>query len=419
MKLHIKKWNQHMIILFWIIFSMQNFACLVDAETYLIPGLIKISDIGVISVILWGIWVYFSITPKTKINYTVGGYIIAFILLIVISSTAAFVFFKQPISYGIRSLRVQIAAFLLYFPITRLMQCGKLKEGDVIKVIFAAGFLELIIYTMQYALQNVVSFTYLVNPEDVRYGSARMRFPYLMQLIIGFFFINKFFTGKTKYSIKKIWYLCIALWNFSVLVIMCKHRTPTVALAVTLIIGIILWKKGGITKFFTGITATIIVVAVMNFSPMISSIIEDIQNSTSSVNNLSIRFSGQIYLLERLKDSFLFGFGLPNVNNAAAQISSGYNLHYYLVDVGVVGFAYVLGFSGILWLVFFWKKNLTAAYRLYRQKNIYQYLLYFIFETGNLYIGLHWFWYYPVPFVLMFTILHYKVWKLKNELLGG
>lgn len=409
-----KRWNFNTITLLLVVLGIENFACLIPSQNYLIPGLIKFSDIGIILAIAWSLFVYMCTRTHKKIRYRYGHYVFILVILTIISSYMACLFFNQPIIYGIRSTRNLLVCFLLYFPITRQLQSGKLRRGDLIRIIFIVGTFELVVYTLQFLLKNVASFTYL-NLTEQRLGTARIRFPYLLPLVLGMICLGNILSNKNKtprYIIKNLVYV---IWSAFLLIIVCQYRAPALILIATWIISYLLWKKNIAIKTMIAVAIAIVGIGVVFNLPLVQNAIYTLQNPGSTMDTLSIRKLGQQYYLNRLQYSKWFGFGLPNQDCHLAVEASGQGFNYYLADNGILGFAYIYGIAGIVWLALFWIKTLRCSFSLYSHERKYQYLLYFIFETGNLYIGMHWFYYYPFPFAIMLILLDYDYYVFKEN----
>lgn len=411
MELIFKKTNITTILLFITLLAMENFAELIPTTTYLIPGLLKFSDIGVIMAFGWTLWVYLNYRRKKKVKYKYGMHVVVFFMLIIISSFMANEFFAQPVSYGIRSLRYQMVSFLLYFPITRSLQTGSLKQKDLVHIIFIIGTFELMVYTSQYFLADKVQFTYInINLNDTRYNSLRLRFPYLLPLIMSMFCINDILNSK-KHLLRNIIYI---IWSAFLIMFICKHRAPSILLIATWGAAFLLWKKKIVDKSLIGIMVIAIAIGILSNVPIVQDSIFGLKN-ISSEQNLTIRKAGQAYYIAKLQKSPWFGFGAPNENCAEATFASGYSLNYLLADNGIFGFYYCFGAAGIIWIVSLWLKSYRYAFTLFQNKK-YQYLLYFIFETGNLYMGMHWFYYYTLPFIIILTLLDFDYTSiLKKE----
>lgn len=404
MEIKFEKWNTTTVLFFITVLSLQDFAQLIPSSAYLVPGLLKFSDIGVICAILFFLWSYFGVRLSEPVSYRYGACIIFWLICITISSFMADRFFGQSVSVGLRSMRSQIACFLLYFPVTRMMKCGLLERKNIIKTLFIVGTFELIVYTLQFLLADIVTFTY-ISTSEVRYDSTRLRVPYLLPMILGLYCLNKIMTGKTNGFKSTLWNFIYVAWSAFLLMGICKHRAPSIILLCVFIVAYLMWRNDLSIKFVAGIVLVIIAVAFVSNSDIVTSTINGLLNSSSADNTMSIRDAGRTFYLNKLEQSPWFGFGYPNSTNSAAQSAAGVQYNYYLVDNGIFGFLYLQGIFGLIWLVWLFAKSYRMSWRLYKGNISYLYILYFIYETANLYIGMHWFFNYTLPFVMVLVLL--------------
>lgn len=404
MTIKLKKWNATKGLFFLTVLSMQGFAQLIPIGLYIVPGLVKFSDLGVLISALFFLWAFVGVRTKKRTRYLYAPFVLMFIIMIIVSAFMANKFFNQPLGWGIRPLRLQITAFLLYFPMTRMLNVGQMKKKDVLDILFLVGTFELIIYTLQFVLADIAQFTY-VNTSEIRYDSARLRVPYLLPMILGLYVLGWFLTGKIKK--KKILSLFYVAWCFFLLIGICKHRAPSLILICVVGLGYLLWRKNLSMKAIVGIILGLFAVVFITNSEGIMEALGVLLGGSSTGDTLSIREAGQVYYIAKLQNSPIFGFGFPNIACAAATTAAGELYNYFLVDNGIYGFAYIFGIMGIGWIVLLFVKTLRMSYGLYKKRETYFYLLYFVFELVNLYIGMHWFYYYTFPFVAAFTLLGY------------
>lgn len=402
------------LLLFFTLFGLEDFACLVPSSNYIANSFLKFSDIGIILAIFWTLWVLFFVRKQTKEKnkYRYGLFIFAFFIIIIISSFCANYFFSQSVFIGIRSMRKIIICLILYFPILKCLQNNIITKNELLKYIYIISFFELTIYILQFLLVNKITFVY-IDTGEFRYDSVRLRFPYLFPLISGFISLDNILSSKKSRFID--FYYTIG--SFVLVAGICKYRAPSLILLVIFIIGFIIWKKGIDKKIFIGF----LIFGCLSFYLANSNIVQsslrvfEKKETISKDNTLMIREDGQKYYLEKLKKSPVFGFGLPNLNNRSAMIASGSLKYYYLADNGIIGFIYIHGLIGAVWVLFLFKKVIKDSYMIYVKNESMRYLLYFMFEILNLYIGMHWYYYYPLPFVLMLILLDYEVVDVERK----
>lgn len=403
-KLRLKKNNIITITLFITIWAVQGFAQLVPNFEYLGIGIFRVFDIGIVMAVAWTIWVYVSIRDRKKINYRYGRLVIMFFVMVFLSSCMSYIFFSQPVYGGLLTKRSILACFLLYFPITKCLQGGVLKKEDLRKILFTVGTIELMVYIIQFILVDVISFTYL-DLTEVRYNTSRIRFPYLLQLILGLICLSDLLGHRCRSFKEKLIHLLYILGSIFLLAGICRHRAPTIILIGTIGIGYFLWKKNISIKMMAGTIILVVGIVIAGNSTFFLNTVDGIINRGGKNDTLTVRDSGRAYYISRIKESPLFGYGGAMISNKKAQLSAKSKKNYYLDDNGIVAFTYLHGLVGVGWLAIFFYKTYRLSYHLYKQKNKYEYLLYIIFETVNLYIGMHWYFHYPFPFVAMFTLL--------------
>ncbi len=407
----IRKPGSTELLLFLTVLALQNFALLVPAQDYLVPGLLKFSDIGTVMGLLFLIWCYTGVQSRRKVHYQYGFSVIFFLLLQLISALTAFCHFEQPVAYGIRAMRNIMVCFLLYFPVTRVLQLGILKRRQLVNILFFVGTLELLLYTAQFLLAGVTQIIH-VDTDELRFGSARLRVPYLLPMMLGLMCYDQVLRNKAGSALQAGKNLLFLAWSVFLLAGICKHRAPALILICTLILGYVLWRRAVSTKILIGSLILIIGIASFFNSSLILSVLDAL--SSGSENTLLIRSQGQQYYLEQLRQSWLFGFGYPNADWNPATEASGVLYLYFLADNGVLGFFYIYGLVGMIWLGQLFIRLIKGSWNLYRTSNCYFFLLYFIFETANLYIGMHWYYYYFLPFVMVIILLDYDTHCIKT-----
>ncbi len=403
-------------LLFLAVLSMEDFAELIPTAEYIIPGVFKAGDISTCLAVIFFLWGCFGVKIEQKVNYIYGKYIVAFFLISIVSSIAASYFFGQSIALSFLSKRKLLVCFLLYFTIVRLLKLGRIRYEQFINVLFVVVTFELTVYTLQFLLVNVVKFTY-IDITEVRFDSARLRFPYLLPMILGLKCMNEVMLGNAKKLRKVAAYIAYAAWTFYLLVFICKHRAPSLILACVLCMAYLLWKRNLTVKAMLGLTVALILVLVASNSELLYHVYnESLQvlfNSSTKGDTLSIRKLGQAYYLQRLTQSPIFGFGFPH--SEAASYGSGSRFRFYLGDNGIIGFMYIHGIIGVVWLILLFIKSFRMSWSLYQKRISYLFLLYFAFETANLYIGMHWYYLYPMPFVLVLVMLDYEYSRSRNR----
>lgn len=402
-KWKIRKKNWLTITFFFVIAALENFSYLISQSAYMIPGLLKLSDIGVLAAIMWSVYVLLAIRKTQKQYFKVPA---LFIVVLLFSSISAYRLFGQGFDLSIRQQRRLLACILLYYAVFKALNAGKILKEDVIHILCIQAVIEIILYSLQLVLADKSIFLYATI--DSRYNSPRLRVSYLLPLLFMYFCIEEVLHNR-----HRIINLIFAFSGIFVLAGVCKHRAPSLIAIATLGIAYFIWKKNLSVKLFTGIVLLTFSIGLLSHSVLVQDALDALLRN-GKTSTLGIRLEGQEYYLEKLTESPLFGFGAPNQNNSMAVKASGEESWYLLADNGIVGFLYCYGAVGLLWLGALWIFLLKQSYELYKRERKYHYFLYLLFETGNLYIGMHWYYYYPLPFFMNMALLNYEYISLKQ-----
>ena len=404
----IKKRNLATWLFFFTIIALENFSWLIPYDDYMISSL-KFSDIGVLLALIWTAYVYVKYKPK-KNKYKPMIWPGLFFAVILISSMVCNSKFGQSLGLSIRQVRYLIVCFLLYYAIFRALKFGVLKKEDIVKIIKFQGIAESVIFILQWVL--IDKFVFLYTGATFEYANARLRVSYMMPFFLMYLSLNDYMNGKDKTK-----NLFLAFLGAFILVAVCQHRAPTLIMLVTFIIGFLLWKKGASKKILIAALAGTILIAFISNSTLIQSALNVLFNGASEGNTLTIRNAGRLYYFQQLTNynAWITGLGQANINCSRAYSAAGNLLHYYLVDNGIFGYLYCYGVIGIVWILAFYISILKKSYYLFKHDRKYHFLLYIIFEIGNLYMGIHWFWYYTAPFVLFICLLDWEYQESKEN----
>lgn len=401
----IKKRNATTWMFFFSVLALENFCWLIPSDEYMVPGLLKFSDIGVIFALLWSIYVFASTRKNAKCKAMIWPML--FFINALISCFAANKFFNQSVGLGIRQIRYFLVCIVYFYAIFRSLQSRLITKEDVFKIIKFQALFECIVFILQYLLIDKVIFVY--TGITFEYGNARLRVSYLLPMIQMYISLNDFLNGKKKTQNL----ICVFLGAF-VLAGLCKHRAPTLLMLCTFCIALILWKKKLSTKLIVSIIAIVVIIGFVSNSDIIQQAFGVLFKGSSEGDTLSIRKLGRLYYFEQLSGykAWIAGFGQPNINCLSAYKAAGALNKIYIEDNGIFGFLYAYGVLGVAWVVCFFTSIFKKSYYLFKEKKQYQYLLYFLFELGNLYMGLHWFYYYTAPFMIFMALMN---WEYEEE----
>jgi hypothetical protein len=391
------------VILFIILFAFEDYACLLPDDTGLPLGL-RYSDVGVILAILWSSYIFISALgiARRKLHFLLP--ILLAVLSTALSAMSATYYLGQPFLWGILPFRRMYAAMFLVGGIVTAVRCGILTKSRLIRMMYIIGGLELLLFTAQDVLANSIVFL-AVNTSEIRFGLTRLRVPFLLPLLLGIISFNRFLNSPNRTNLKEIAHLVFSVWSVLFVAFICQHRAPTLILLSSYLVIVLLWRGDAAMKVLMSIAA-IFILLVVAVTPLAQTTIDSLNGDTSAAanNTLIIRADAHDYYLEHLQGSPLLGFGWPNSNYVPAALAAGEGYKYYLADNGIFGFAYMLGGLGLVWLAILYIQALKLSWRS-RQVGGLSLFQYFLFETGNLYMGIHWFYYYPMPFMLAVALV--------------
>lgn len=401
-KLRFDRTNGLTFGLLFVIMASENFG-------YLIPhleemaGPLKYSDIGFLSAVVWTIVVFLK--KIKRINFKKTTIIpLLYIPIVFLSGRVAQEMFGQSMILSLIINRRLIAAILLYYAIVIALKERYITENDFIRILFIQATIELIIDYLQYFMADIFQFTYFQM--DERYMDARVRAAYLLPLAVGYLSLNKVLHKKNMG-----FYALYTGLSILLVIVVCKHRAPTIWIIVTIGCAYLLWKKNLGKKIIIGMAALIIVCPIVYNLPIVQDSIRTASSQSMSVNSLIVREKARDYYLLQLLKSPLLGFSEPYTTALAAVNNSGRNLGYIRADNGVVGFMYAHGVIGLIWLLLFFVSAFGRSIFVYRKLDNYAYLLYFTYEIMNLYIGMHWYYDYQYVLFLVLALLEYDYYK--------
>lgn len=400
-KLKFDKRNGLTFGLLFVIMATENFG-------YLIPhleemaGPLKYSDIGLLSAAVWITAIF--IKKVKRISFKKISIIPAlYILIVFLSGRVAQGMFGQSIVLSFVINRRLIVGIVLYYAIVIALRERYITENDFIRILFIQVTFEFIIDFLQYALADV-QFTYFQI--DERYMDARVRVAYLLPLAVGYISMDKVLHKKNME-----FYAIYTILSILLVSVVCKHRAPTIWILATIGCAYLLWKKNVAKKIIIGVAASIIILPIVYNLPIVQDSIRTASSQSMSVNSLIIRERAREYYILQLQRSPLFGFSEPYPTVLAASSNSGRSLGYIRADNGVIGFMYAHGIIGLVWLLLFFLSALRRASYVYKKLDNYAYFLYFIYETMNLYMGMHWYYDYQYVLFLMLAPLEYDYYK--------
>lgn len=410
MKIKIPHWQINrksftIISLSLVIVAMENFFYLLPGDSYIFSG-IKYSDIGLM--MAW-IWIIYTLI-RFKFQFSKSESVIPalFIVVILLSGIAGDYLLGQSLLLTIRQNRYILTCMVLYYFILNTMYFGSLEGKDLLAIFQCIAIIELVLFSFQYLLGSSVKLLQITV--DTRYGTPRLRVNYLFPLIFSYFCLNRVLNGKNV--------LLNTLGIVSGMFIMmevAKNRMPVLIMLFTLLIAYLLWKKKMSTKLIVGLLLIIATILLYNTTIIQDSINTILYGDKLGTQNTEIREIGRQYYLQEIQRSIWLGFGEPNQNYSQAMVASGAGMNIFLADNGVFGFLYCHGILGIIWLISLFYQMAKKSCRIMSVQKNYAYILYVIYEFLNLYMGMHWYYYYTLPFVLFLCLLNYNYHSERNS----
>lgn len=337
------------------------------------------SDIALVVDMLFFIYIevkYRNIKSYEKRSFSLN--VIFVFLLIFISSIRSFQLYEQPLWWGIRAQREWIVCLLLYFPISKLLKIGKIRTGDLEKLIYIIGGILLVLYVLFYFTKaSFLNYTY-----DYRYGGIRLRVDTCIINLLFILCINNFVVGKKR--IKNAIYIFV---NLMVCALMIKTRLLIVSYAIVILVAIIFWKRNLGKKLLIILFLLCLIPSILN-----TTIIKDTINALLENDSNDIRSVGKQHYIEKLIESPILGRGYINILSDKAREESGINRNIYLNDNGIIAFSFMYGMIGIVWFGLLWIKLFKMSLNMYENKEQYFCMLYLIHITILIPNIIWWYW---------------------------
>lgn len=313
---------------------------------YLIPSTFPTDDLNLILKLIFFSYVYLHNRRKT--HYT---YFLVFIFALVIaftSSIMAKVNYFQPLNMGLLPQRQWLISLLMYFPISKLIQSGKLNIRKLIKVIDHVNYILIFLAIIQFLAGNRVQ---LLKGAAItsRYGSARLYISTSFLLLAYFWYLGKFISGEElKWS--KIFYLILIVF---VQVFIVKSRMASVMLVLSTVMALFSMRFDG--KKLFAILALIVALGIFLTSNIGQVMMDSVIGSTSRDAGTQIREVGRTFYLQQIfsnKLNMFFGCGYANLRWGPTLAATRYQDLIYWNDNGIIGLMFYYGFSIVAWLAY-------------------------------------------------------------------
>lgn len=352
-------------LLFLILVGCENTFYLINADQMNIAGVFNYQDIYVVLAFLFIVIVFIKY-GRVKCQFRFKWVILSIIPIALIASYQSLQLYGQSFIMGIRPQRFWIMWALLYFPIRRMMEAKKLTVDDLIKMTYIIGTVEIILFSTQYFLGRDHQFLYV--GVTLRYGTDRYYFHNTLLVVLLFICLDRIFQKK-KVIFNGIY---IALILF-VLLEVGKMRMTSLATALAMMFGILLWRRGGKTKI--GVLIAVVVASILLFNTSIvqdtlTTLLEFRNDSVSATSTLAIRQYGRALYFSNLAKHPILGCGYISSLSYTASAAAGFYDNVFLSDNGLYAFAFMYGGIGVAWVIWLFASLLKYGWNTYRERGI-------------------------------------------------
>lgn len=395
-----------------IIFTNLFYCYLIDSERdidfFLVNG-ISARTYALLFALIWGVVNWIKLLKHHGPKYEYGIWIIVLLIMILLSALQSYFLYDQSIFVGIIDQRIVFIWALLYFPIRKCIYYGVLKYEHILKILYIICIIQLTVFIAQYFLRNRILFTYV--GEGIRNNRIRYYYsPVLLDMI--FMFALDFFLkmrGKKKIFGAGL----IGAILFEVMIVQ-QFRLSSMGLILSLGLFVILLR--GKTQYkLAYIVLGAFILGVLFNTTLVQNVLNTILNSDYD-SGMQIRFVGKALYFKTLVRHPVLGGGYPSDKCQAAYRAAGQTRHIYLVDNGVVAFAYLYGGLGIIWVVSLWVKLLRFGMELRKKASEMAFLLFPVFFVITCINELHWYWEYgPVIFVIFICLAERKMDMVRDS----
>lgn len=395
------KTDKVIIMFFFILISSQSYFYLIDDKLEILK--IQPSDLALIFALFWAAFILGSYQKLNLKRMQFAGYMVFFAALIFLSSLQSQLLFGQSIKYGLIQQRRLLIWISVYFAIELALIKGKFNYEQLVSMIRIIGRIELAIYISQYFLYDYIHFLYV--SVSSRYNDVRFYFtPTLLDFLFMIemdFLLNKYNSKREKIKSG----ITIVLILFEVMIVQ-KFRLTTMALICCFVLCVLIKRFSKAIKFIYVMIAVLGICILLN-TTMFRDIIEQFSLGFTDYGHFGIRADARKLYLEMLAKHPFLGGGYPYIENALE--ASGYYKRMYLVDNGVFGFIYIYGGVGIIWIAALWTKLIKMSRKVFENKNITYFLLFYLFFIVTCINELHWYYDSGIGvFILSLCILDAK-----------
>lgn len=385
MKLEIRK---SYTLLAFAIFISENCFYLFEDDIY--------KDIGLVIILAWSLWTMIKFRNEKNPPFRFGICILFTLVLMLTSSLQSGLLYNQSILLGIRPQRYWITWAMSYFPLRKLMYLDYITFDDLKGLLYKIGILELILYTGQYLLAEKIVFLHVYSYST--YSTSRFYFSNVLLCLVLFMRLNDIFN---KQNVKRnIFFIA---WIILDIIQIGKMRMTFIAVSTAILLGIIMWRRGGNYKILS-VFVIAIGVGLVSGSEVVQSILPAL-NGTGRSDTLEIREIGRNFYLDVIRNHPILGGGYINTQWKPAYIASRQSEGITWVDNGIFGFMYFYGGIGLAWVMVLFGKTLSLGRRVKNNMNEYAYLLTPIYWLIAMVSEAHWYFISFMVFVLLICLM--------------
>lgn len=387
------RYNKHAVFLGIVIFfNLGGF--------YLLSGLpFDPTDIAVVLEFCY--FVYILVTRRGRCAYRYRWAMLMPVVLMVSSAMMANYSYGQPLWLGLRAQRAWVMAFLMYFPVTKVMRRGEMSGRHILAMLDVVNTIYILLALLQYALGDSVQFMAVQASE--RYGSLRLYISLSFVLISYFIHLMRALQER-KVRFGDIFFIVTTLFlHLSVV----KGRMSIVCLLAGTGFAV-LSIRFTVKKFFLvgGCFVAAIVFLLSDVGDDILSMVfnrgENLGGDTSAIRDI-----GREFFMEKTFSDWktaLFGCGFANIEWPQTVTGIRYREGIYANDNGIFGLTFYYGLVFVVWVFAVYAEMLVKSWK--SDRAIFFLLLADIIKVYTLYPLIYG---ENIAFVLVCCLLEYRI----------
>lgn len=393
MSLRIKKIHFQLVIIMVVAMS---YLYLLDIKHGMFG--ITYENIGYLISLTWCCFWLGIMSGKRVTKYEFAPWVIGSILLIILSVVQSKILYGQGFVDTLSPQKRIIVWTAIYFTVSKQIKCGYLHRDGLLSIIEKIGILQLVLIFAQFFLSSQIQVLHVETLYNSDRGLRYYYVPVLFDFLL-FYKLDRFVRDK---GVRKLKDLTIVVAVLLEVMIVQKYRMTSTGLLICIALFIILMRSKKQYKIAYVILGCVALVFLIN-----TNFFQGVLNAIFSGNDayLATRTKGRIWYFAAIMEHPIFGSGYPNDNNYLSLTASGYNEGILLNDNGVIGFVYLYGVVGVLWLISLWAKLLRKGWKIYKTRNDLVYLLFPLFFTITGITEAHWYWDFGFFFFMIYLAI--------------